>query len=534
MMSNNNFYHFWQTLLIDFERSWVDVHKHDVYKSAVSSFKEQTKHMSSDDILNYIDYLMTQELSSVYHQKEALEDFKTYLKSQKAIIQQQNAKEVREKQEAKLNLIDILNRNTYLDIIQEIRNLEKVSLDTYIKERLMPLRNKYPQFIETLYKDINYVLDGIDEDGDNDLMIKNGSLVVENGGIKLTGYQTRLHDISHWLHTQICEEIMSGDPMVFISKMEDFEKFFLFKPTYTPEYKAKLELIKKSIKQERDCNFDSRKEINFMTDKEILDYIDIAISSFEKIKEMVQGIMINNEPDNKLIALQDKAADAIGALNPVLDKISKRVINFGNPSKKVDVFKESIAANSMLEILLLDKAIAELKTVRGQIKKHGFEGSSKSNISEKLSNMNDKKVFIVHGHNELIKEKTARTLEKLGLKAIILHEQPNGGKTIIEKLEKNCSDVGFAVILLTADDEGQSKKDKILRDRARQNVIFEMGLFIGLLGRERVMLLRENNVEEPGDVGSVVYTPIDNVGLWRNELCKELRAVGYSVSADNL
>ena len=61
-----------------------------------------------------------------------------------------------------------------------------------------------------------------------------------------------------------------------------------------------------------------------------------------------------------------------------------------------------------------------------------------------------------------------------------------------------------------------------------------MGLFIGLLGRERVMLLRDSNIEDPGDVAGVVYTSIDNVGLWRNELCKELKAAGYSVSADDL
>ena len=429
-MSNNSFYQFWQALLIDFERSWVDVSKHEVYKNSISLFKDQIKHMPSNEILNYIDYIMLQDLSSVYHQKDALDDFKTYLKSQKTVIQQQKEKEIKEKQDAILNTIDILKRDTYLDIIQEIRNLEKISLDTYIKERLIPLKDKYPQFIETLYKDINYVLDGVDEEGDNDLMVK-GSIVVENGGMKLTGYQTRLHDISIWLHMEISQEMINDNPVTFVSKMENFEKFFLQKPTYTPEYKAKLDLIKESIKEERSCNFEKRKEISFMTDKEILEYIDIAIFSFDKIKSLVHGV-ISTKPDKEIVEFQDKAADAIGILNPVLNKIATRTTYFGSPSKKVDIFQESLTINNMLGSDILDKAMAELKIVKGQIKKHGYEENTKVNIPKNLSNMNTKKVFIVHGHDELMKERTARTLEQLKLKYIILHEQPNKGKTIIE------------------------------------------------------------------------------------------------------
>lgn len=146
----------------------------------------------------------------------------------------------------------------------------------------------------------------------------------------------------------------------------------------------------------------------------------------------------------------------------------------------------------------------------------------------------DKKVFIVHGHNDLIKEKAARTLEKLGLEAIILHEQHDGGKTIIEKFEKNVIDVGFAIVLLTADDEGKAKRETNYKDRSRQNVVFEMGYFMGKLGRDRVLLLLDKDVEKPGDLDGIVYTPIDDHDAWKHKLVKEMKAVGYSVSADNL
>lgn len=150
--------------------------------------------------------------------------------------------------------------------------------------------------------------------------------------------------------------------------------------------------------------------------------------------------------------------------------------------------------------------------------------------SAQLSN----KVFIVHGHNSLIKETTARFLSGLGLDPIILHERPDGGRTIIEKFEENSSEVGYAIILLTADDEGKAKKGINMKARARQNVIFEMGYFIGKLGRNRVFLLLENGVEKPGDLDGVVYTPIDDNNAWKYKLVNELKTCKYNVSADNV
>ncbi len=138
------------------------------------------------------------------------------------------------------------------------------------------------------------------------------------------------------------------------------------------------------------------------------------------------------------------------------------------------------------------------------------------------------RVFVVHGHNETVTQEVARTIEKLGLEAIVLREQPNYGQTIIEKFENNASKVNFAVILLTADDQMPEEKTF----RARQNVIFEMGYFIGALGRSNVMCLLQENVERPGDIDGVVYTSIDAAGVWRFSLVKELKACGYNVDAN--
>lgn len=142
---------------------------------------------------------------------------------------------------------------------------------------------------------------------------------------------------------------------------------------------------------------------------------------------------------------------------------------------------------------------------------------------------NSRKVFVVHGHDEGMKSSVARFLEKLDLHPIILHEQPNGGKTIIEKFEAN-ADVAFAVVLISPDDEGneKGKKDK-LQNRARQNVILELGYFIGRLGRAHVCALQSGEIETPTDVLGVLYVPYDLNGGWKIQLVKEIRAAGISL-----
>jgi predicted nucleotide-binding protein len=102
------------------------------------------------------------------------------------------------------------------------------------------------------------------------------------------------------------------------------------------------------------------------------------------------------------------------------------------------------------------------------------------------------KVFVIHGHDEGSKEAVARFISQIGLSPIILHEKPNSGKTIIEKFEQYAT-VAFAIALLTPDDIGKGNKgDEQLEYRARQNVLFEFGYFVGRLGRKRVCGLNLN------------------------------------------
>jgi predicted nucleotide-binding protein len=198
-----------------------------------------------------------------------------------------------------------------------------------------------------------------------------------------------------------------------------------------------------------------------------------------------------------------------------------------------------------------NKAIAILKSLHDAVADEialDFQRSANNQSSEQKVSLSkaNKKVFVVHGHAEKLKTQVARFLEKLELQPIILHEQPDRGQTIIEKFEKH-SDVSFAVVLLTPDDEGRSGKSAEphwsdsfivikppIMPRARQNVIFEFGYFIGKLGRANVCGLYCEGVELPSDYSGVLYTKVDDDGTWQFKLMKELKAAGFVVDANRL
>ena len=141
------------------------------------------------------------------------------------------------------------------------------------------------------------------------------------------------------------------------------------------------------------------------------------------------------------------------------------------------------------------------------------------------------KVFIVHGHDTNLKLEVARLLENQGIEAIILHEQVNAGMTIMEKIESYGNTVNAAIILFTPDDDGKAKKEEVLKNRARQNVVFEAGYFAGLLGRNRtIFIVSDDSMELPGDLNGIIY----NKESWQFKVIKELKGIGFNVDANKL
>lgn len=144
-----------------------------------------------------------------------------------------------------------------------------------------------------------------------------------------------------------------------------------------------------------------------------------------------------------------------------------------------------------------------------------------------------RRVFIVHGHDEAVRESTARLVLRLGLEPTILHEQPSGGRTLIEKFEASSAGVRYAIVPLTGDDVG-GKGTENLKPRARQNVILELGFFFGALGRSRVCALYAEGVELPSDYAGIEYVQLDRSGAWQLLVAKEMKAAGLPVDLNDV
>lgn len=177
-----------------------------------------------------------------------------------------------------------------------------------------------------------------------------------------------------------------------------------------------------------------------------------------------------------------------------------------------------------------------LEGVSAFLRSHDITPEVSTSVSSKLQESDQKKVFIVHGHDDVMKVSVARVIEKLGFEPIILHEKANMGKTIIEKFETHSLDVLFAIILMSPDDMG-CKADEFpdsARSRARQNVILELGYFTGTLGRERVFVLAKDpdTLELPSDIFAVLYTPYRDG--WENKLVQEMKECGIDVDMNKL
>lgn len=211
---------------------------------------------------------------------------------------------------------------------------------------------------------------------------------------------------------------------------------------------------------------------------------------------------------------------------------------YGEKSREMIDFK-SINFEPMLfgygeEVMVCRKGLknakAILSTYLEDLEELKEENDEKQVVKKVTQTKNLSKIFIVHGHDEALKQEVARLIEKQDIEAIILSEKANKGKTIIEKLEEN-SDVGCAICLFTPDDMGKANKETDYKARARQNVVLEAGFFMGKLGREHVVYLAQEGLEMPSDLQGVVYANATN---WQVSLLKELKEMGYKVDFNKL
>jgi len=215
-------------------------------------------------------------------------------------------------------------------------------------------------------------------------------------------------------------------------------------------------------------------------------------------------------------------SNQVAEIEPELDKVQK----LSHASYRYN------ASNQVVQ--LVNSMIVEISELWEDDPQIPITSEKKPSVEAAQVGTLEPQVFIVHGHDHGTLQSVARFLERLDLTAIILHERPSEGATIIEKLETH-GQASFAVILLTPDDVGAvaTEPDK-LKPRARQNVVLELGYFLGRLGRRRVAALVSKGVELPSDYSGVVYIQLDDQVAWQFHLAKELRAAGLPIKADAL
>ena len=270
--------------------------------------------------------------------------------------------------------------------------------------------------------------------------------------------------------------------------------------------------------------------------RDIINYLYIYNSSFSKKR------VGKEHPDvlKKKQKLEDWRLEVIYLVKDYLDPNIKKQID--QSFSMLETTYELIYFSDIINILQQTKinvqleGKAHLERAKALLKKNHKAKAlaeeakevGKSGAKNKAK-INNSKVFIVHGHSELLLSQTESFLLKLGFDPIILRNQANQGQTIIEKLESN-SDVAFAIVLYTGCDHGSLNDAKAeLKPRARQNVVFEHGYLNAKLGRNRVCALVEKGVEYPGDLSGVVYIPIDENGAWKLRVAREMMEVGLDI-----
>jgi predicted nucleotide-binding protein len=210
-----------------------------------------------------------------------------------------------------------------------------------------------------------------------------------------------------------------------------------------------------------------------------------------------------------------------------------------NPEPSDEVLLTALAAlelDKLIDAKILRTGYDQVPRVAMNIR---LNAEGRKHLRERTANMrsssnnrrieNPRRAFIVHGHDHGSKETVARFLEKLDIEPTILHEQADKGKTIIEKFEAHAAEVAYAIVILTGDDVAYAKSqpDKS-ENRARQNVIFELGFFVGKLGRTHTFALLQEGVALPSDMNGIIYIKLDD-DAWRVRLAKELKATGLEI-----
>lgn len=248
---------------------------------------------------------------------------------------------------------------------------------------------------------------------------------------------------------------------------------------------------------------------------------DVDLEAFLEASEHTGGSFVGSQT----LAWPDNPEECLGLSWLLIQKLARDPDEV--PNFCLTFFHTGNQLMGSIHNMVRSLVIPFVRDYKAHMVRAGGEAPTRTLISP------SERIFVVHGHDEGARESVARFIEQMGFVPIILHEQANRGRTIIEKVEAY-ADVGFAVVLLTPDDEGRSRGMSTWEARARQNVLLELGYFIGRLSRERVFALKRGDVAIPSDFAGVVWQTMDADGGWKHALAREWKDAGYAVDMNRL
>lgn len=182
----------------------------------------------------------------------------------------------------------------------------------------------------------------------------------------------------------------------------------------------------------------------------------------------------------------------------------------------------------------ISASINNLVSIRERLELYEGATNQAVNAEQKEKELPNRKVFVVHGHDKGKRLAVEKFLEKLKLMPIVLQDQPGGSKALIEELVKH-GDVAAALVIYTPDDEGRlAQGNHDLESRARENVVLELGYFIGRIGRDNVFVLLAHGIDLPSDFKGVRYTLIDDTDGWQMTTARNLKDSGLDIDVNDL
>ena len=261
---------------------------------------------------------------------------------------------------------------------------------------------------------------------------------------------------------------------------------------------------------------------------------DEMIKRFHELKESTQTLAYDNKTEKDKIKkrlemlIRNKFGDESHYLKDLLDVefyYNPLIWFAGQDLSRED--RESWEEGKHKWCNLIDTMIEEIQSFPSP------REVAQAFVTEKVVPTQNRKIFVVHGHDDEMVQATARFLKQIGFDPVILKEQPNQGRTIIEKFE-DYADVPFAIVLFSPDDLGKAVGEDSLKPRPRQNVVFELGFFIGKLGRNKVVVLHKvvEHFEMLSDFQGVIFEPYKDG--WEFKVAKEIKAAGFDVDLNKL